>query len=60
MHLDHDHVTGKFRGWLCGACNRGIGMLGDNLAGVMRAAAYLQRKVAAPEGLIPAESGTSS
>lgn len=50
MHLDHDHVTGKFRGWLCGSCNRGIGMLGDDIAGVERAIAYLKR----------GESGTSS
>lgn len=41
--LDHDYSTGKFRGWLCGACNKGIGLLGDNLKGVMRAARYLRR-----------------
>lgn len=42
LSLDHDHTTGKFRGWLCGDCNRGIGLLGDNLEGVRRALAYLE------------------
>jgi hypothetical protein len=41
--LDHDHTTGKFRGWLCGHCNRAIGQLGDNLTGLMRAVRYLRR-----------------
>src|SRR5271157_3079933 len=39
--LDHDHVTGNFRGWICDKCNRGIGMLGDNALGVCRALRYL-------------------
>lgn len=43
FHLDHDHVTGKFRGWLCSKCNTGIGMLGDRLLGAQQAVAYLER-----------------
>lgn len=43
LHLDHDHITGNFRGWLCGECNLGLGKLGDNLAGVLRAAEYLRK-----------------
>ena len=27
MNLDHDHKTGKFRGWLCSRCNIAIGQL---------------------------------
>lgn len=41
--LDHDHQTGKFRGWLCDSCNLGIGKLGDNLSGLMLAVEYLSR-----------------
>jgi len=43
FHEDHDHKTGKFRGWLCGNCNRGIGYLRDCIAGVNDAKLYLQR-----------------
>lgn len=43
MHLDHDHRTGAFRGWLCGSCNVGIGALGDDIAGLEHALAYLKR-----------------
>lgn len=39
--LDHCHETGKWRGVLCDDCNKGIGFLGDNLEGIMQAAAYL-------------------
>lgn len=39
--LDHDHKTGKFRGWLCQRCNTAIGMLGDNIFGVLCALDYL-------------------
>jgi hypothetical protein len=41
--LDHCHVTGALRGWLCRNCNAGIGQLGDDLQGVERAVAYLSR-----------------
>ena len=40
--LDHDHKTNTFRGWLCDECNLGIGKLGDNLDGVMKAVRYLK------------------
>jgi hypothetical protein len=41
--VDHEHLTGEFRGWLCDICNRAIGMLGDNHGGVFRALKYLER-----------------
>jgi hypothetical protein len=41
--LDHCHVTGRFRGWLCQTCNTGLGKLGDDISGVRRAIAYLER-----------------
>lgn len=41
--LDHDHVTNKFRGWLCHICNTGLGKLGDSIESLERALAYLKR-----------------
>lgn len=46
--LDHDHVTGRFRGWLCHNCNLGIGLLGDGELGLERALRYLRRQVEEP------------
>lgn len=43
LHLDHDHVTGKFRGWLCFDCNSAIGRLGDSIYGILCALAYFHR-----------------
>lgn len=43
MHLDHDHATGKFRGWLCNRCNMAMGVLGDTVASIQRAIDYLRR-----------------
>jgi hypothetical protein len=28
--FDHDHKTNKFRGWICGSCNRALGLIGDS------------------------------
>lgn len=30
MHFDHDHESNKFRGWLCGNCNKILGLSKDN------------------------------
>ncbi len=43
LALDHCHATNKFRGWLCGRCNRGLGAIGDTLEAVDRIRAYLVR-----------------
>lgn len=42
-HLDHDHVTGKIRGFLCNPCNRGIGYLQDNKEILVNAVKYLEK-----------------
>ena len=42
LAVDHCHNTGQVRGLLCGSCNRGIGLLGDNLEGVHNALKYLE------------------
>jgi hypothetical protein len=43
LFFDHDHATGRFRGWLCHHCNAAIGHLGDDPARLRSAAAYVER-----------------
>lgn len=43
LNLDHDHKTGKFRGWLCTRCNLGIGLLDDSQKGLVFALMYIRR-----------------
>jgi hypothetical protein len=57
--LDHDHTTGAFRGWLCRTCNLSLGRLGDDVAGVRRAIAYLLRSSASGSGSRPEERARS-
>lgn len=42
LAVDHDHESGKVRGLLCGRCNTALGALGDSVAGLERALAYLR------------------
>jgi hypothetical protein len=42
LHLDHDHMTGTFRGWPCSNCNTAIGLLRDNPVLAERVAGYLR------------------
>jgi hypothetical protein len=41
--FDHCHETLEQRGWLCDACNRSIGILGDNEEGLAQALAYVSK-----------------
>ena len=43
LHRDHDHVTGKWRDFLCGSCNNGLGLLQDDPVLLRAAAAYIER-----------------
>jgi hypothetical protein len=39
---DHNHATGKFRGWLCHKCNLGLGNFGDNQTILQASDKYLE------------------
>lgn len=39
---DHNHETGRFRGWLCRLCNVGLGMFRDRPELLAKAIIYLE------------------
>lgn len=39
--VDHCHETGRIRGLLCGACNKALGFMMDNIARLTNAITYL-------------------
>ena len=41
--VDHNHATGKFRGWLCQQCNAALGMLKDDPIRVEALLRYIRR-----------------
>ncbi len=41
--FDHDHKTGKFRGWICGRCNSALGMVKDNTGILLGLVDYLNK-----------------
>jgi len=43
LHLDHDEETGKIREFICGKCNRGIGMFNHDPNLLMLAAKYMEK-----------------
>lgn len=42
LDFDHCHRTNKFRGWLCGPCNRALGQVNDDPARLRALANYLE------------------
>ena len=43
--LDHSHITGEIRGWLCRMCNNSIGMMNDDVGTLKRAIKWLERNL---------------
>lgn len=41
--IDHNHKTGKVRGFLCRKCNYGLGRFEDNISLLEKAIKYLRR-----------------
>jgi hypothetical protein len=44
LHVDHNHTSLKVRGYLCGSCNRAIGLLQDKASNCFKAGHYLSEK----------------
>lgn len=40
--FDHCHKTGKFRGWICGSCNKAIGFVKDDPNILQKMILYLE------------------
>lgn len=43
LAVDHDHITGKVRGLLCGHCNIAIGLLKEDISILKNCIMYLKR-----------------
>jgi uncharacterized protein (DUF983 family) len=43
-HIDHNHVTGKVRGVLCGLCNKGLGQFKDSVLLLEAAVKYMNER----------------
>jgi hypothetical protein len=41
--FDHDHVTGKPRGWLCDRCNKVLGLVKDDQFLLNKMICYLEK-----------------
>lgn len=41
--FDHDHATGKPRGWLCDRCNKVLGLVHDSVDLLTKMAEYLEK-----------------
>lgn len=43
LDLDHSHLTGKVRGWVCDSCNTGIGRFKDDEEMLDRAKEFIRK-----------------
>ena len=41
LNFDHNHATGKFRGWLCSGCNKILGLAHDDPSRLSKLITYL-------------------
>jgi len=45
IHYDHNHLTEKFRNFLCNRCNSGLGRFSDNPIYLINAIKYLHNSI---------------
>ena len=43
LHFDHDHSSGRFRGWICFSCNVALGSVRDNIDTLLALVDYLRK-----------------
>jgi len=43
--LDHSHITGEIRGWLCSSCNTSLGKFNDNVNVLQRAINWILKRL---------------
>lgn len=43
LHVDHNHRNSQVRGYLCGSCNRALGLFQDNSGILVKATEYLKK-----------------
>ncbi len=48
LYFDHDHATGRFRGWICHSCNVALGMIKDNPEIAKKIVTYLSTSTLGP------------
>jgi hypothetical protein len=53
--FDHCHEKNIFRGYLCNSCNRSMGVLGDNVEGLLKALNYLL--ISEPKKIVQSDDG---
>ncbi len=44
LHLDHNHITDSFRGYICINCNHGLGKFNDSIEKLQAAVDYLNER----------------
>lgn len=44
LNIDHDHITGKVRGLLCGKCNTALGLLNEDQETIKKLLRYVEEK----------------
>lgn len=52
IYFDHDHSTGKFRGWLCMQCNLALGHARDSTELLYKLIDYLENSRGSPTKLV--------